>query len=167
MGHAAKKTKLAISNLDGLEKVIEKIGKLNRKVDALQGEMNAAAAKVSRPFLKKIAEHEETLAKLNADAVAYCEVFRNHLLGGTSSKTVQLTTGKIQFKAARSRVVLEMDENLVIARLHEAGHDGAIRIKHSVDKTYVLKFPEIADDIDGLRIEQGTETVAIKPTTIS
>ena len=134
MGTPARKlNKFAITDRKGLENHIKRIGTLGREIAALQADMDAEAAKAIRPFLKKIERRRKALRVLDADAVAFCETFRGDLLSGAKGKTVQLATGTVQFKAGRSKVVLEMDEGLVIAQLHEAGHDGAIRVKHSIE----------------------------------
>ena len=167
MSAAKKIKKLAIPDRKSLEKALKKMGTLSRDLSAIRAEMDEKAAAVIRPYLKKIQRLEAQIEKLDADAVEYCKVFRADLLQGAKGKTAKLPTGSVQFKKDQDKVVFEMDEHLIITRLYDARFDDAIRTKHSVDKRYVLRHPEIAEEIDGLTIQEGEEKVVLKPTSIS
>lgn len=160
-------TELAIKNRKALEKAIKKIGSLSRDIAALQGEMDAATTKVIRPFLEKIETLRARVEALDVDAVAYCEAHRDELLAGAGGKTVRLSTGTVQFKQARARVVIGGDEGDVVTILQSMGLINAIRLTTKVDRQYILKHPEVADRVGGLSIEAGGETIVIKPRTIS
>lgn len=166
MSSAAKKlNQLAISDKAELTRAIKQIGKLRCQIADLESEMNTEVAKIQGRLKGLIERRHAKVVELEKNVAEYCLTFKDDLLGGGNSKTAKLATGQVQFKKERPKVVLEMDEDLVIARLVEGQYDGAVRVRHSVDKNYVLAHPEIAERVKGLSIQEGKEAVVIKPTT--
>ena len=165
MSSAAKKlNQLAISDKAQLTRAIKRIGTLRSQIADLESEMNTEVAKIQGRLKGLIERRHAKMVKLEKNVAEYCLTFKGDLLS-SGGKTAKFATGQVQFKKERPKVVLEMDEDLVIARLVEAQYNGAVRVRHSVDKNYVLAHPEIAERVKGLSIQEGKEAVVIKPTT--
>lgn len=151
-----------LASVDECSRSIREIGNLQREIETIQTEMDAEAAKLVRPFLTKIQNRRKKLEALTASVQAFAAEQRGSLLSG-NAKTVKLPDGELQFRKGRAKVLFFEEEDIIISRLRNAGHFNLIRITEKVDKQACAKQPDVVDAIVGIAIEEGDETVTIKP----
>jgi phage host-nuclease inhibitor protein Gam len=164
-------------NREEAAEMIAEFGAAARDVALIETAMQEQLAKVKQDSEKDAAPHVERAKQLFAGLKIYCEANRQTLLGNTGLKTVQFSTGTVAWRFKPSKVTVSGGAEEVIARIvakaaeaTERGDAAAsgnylnfLRTKHEIDKDSMLKSPDLARTIDGIKIGRGGETFEVEP----
>lgn len=131
------------------------------------GQLVRSLQKRSHDLNRKIALEKET-ARINAQAdeaelealveglFHYAQANRGTLTDGGKTKSVEFTAGRIGWRTTPPAVQLKNVEAILVA-CKELGLKQFIRRTPSIDKEAMLKAPEIAETVPGVRIRQHEE----------
>ena len=146
-----------------------------RELDLIETAMKESLIKVKQETEKEAAPHIEAAKKLFIGLQIYCEANRQVLLGNTGLKTVEFATGKVAWRWKPAKVTLKGEADDIIERILDKVADALargetgenysnfLRLKREVDKESMLKNPELARTIEGVRVGRGGETFEIEP----
>jgi phage host-nuclease inhibitor protein Gam len=146
-----------------------------RELDLIEATMNESLAKAKADAEKEAAPHKAAAEKLFEGLQIYCEANRQVLLGNTGVKTVEFATGKVAWRWKPAKVSLKGEHDDIIKRILDKvaealtrGETGKnysdfLRLKREIDKESMLKNPDLARTIEGVRIGRDGETFEIEP----
>ena len=143
--------------------MLARLGELMRsqaRLEAYMADELANARRQFEPTLKQMREEAETVA---AALEAWAEANKAELTDGGRVKRVELASGVIAWRKGKPRVALDDEEGVIVEALKALGLTAFVRIKETVDKQALLKAPERAADIPGVRIEEGGEDIILEP----
>ncbi|MFH0302662.1 host-nuclease inhibitor Gam family protein [Bradyrhizobium sp. 31Argb] len=177
----AKRSKAAAAdmripqNRDEVAEMIAKYGEKLREIELIETGMNESLAKVKTDAEQEAAPHVDAAEKIFRGLQIYCEANRQALLGDTGLKTAKFPTGNVSWRWKPAKVTLKGEHDAIIARILEKQADALargetgenyanfLRLKREIDKDSMLKNPDLARTIDGVRIGSGGETFEIEP----
>lgn len=174
MGRAATKLKIISTPLpesrEAVNALIYEIGEHQRLRQAIQDKLDADVA-----ALKKAAE---STAKVQSDSIAeklgqvhaWCLAHRDEITDDGKTKTVKFGNGEVSWRNRPPGVWLArgMKVEDVIASLQKLGKRFAhfLRPKVELDKEAMLKDPELARAVPGVRIGSAGEDFTVKPVAL-
>lgn len=134
--------------------------------------------------IKKKAEADAAAYKTRASELfkglqIYCEANRQALLGTSGVKTADLGTGKVSWRFKPAKVSLSGEVDDIVDRIAAKALDASaredvaaaasyrafLRVSTEVDKEAMLKNPDLARTIDGVRIGSSGEVFEIEAFT--
>lgn len=148
----------APTNQAEAEALLAEIGRLQRQVTVIEGEMNDRLAVIKD-------EHEKQAQPLNEAITAkfqalhtWAEAHKGDLLKG-KSKTAKLSTGELSWRTTPPSVRIA-GASVVIERLKQLGMDDLVRTKEDINKEGILADPKRVEAVKGITISQKEEFVA-------
>lgn len=143
--------------------MVGKIGQHQRQRERIQAAMNDELAAVKARYEEKAQEHGLAIQDLVQGLQAWAEANRGELTAGGKSKTVALSTGELQWRTNPPKVSIRGGLAAVIESIKALGLGPQfLRHKEEVDKEALLREPDVAQSIKGVRIEQ-SENFVVKP----
>lgn len=158
----------------------DKVAEAVKRVGDLQRERNELKAKTDEQITKLQAELSEKLAPIDAEIElitkslhAYCEERKEVFF--VKTKSLELPTGILAYRQSPPSVKGNVTEKKIKEILERNSLTKAVesfekriskvflRMKLSLDKEAVLKQPEKAKKLTGIKIESGIENFYIKP----
>lgn len=145
-------------------KLITDYGTLLRKIDAIDVEttqkiadINAAAVAAAFPYVAKAEELFDAIE-------AYCTSNRRELTG-EKRKSVNFGTGTVSWRVTPASVSFEGKAEDLIKLIENSGAEyaGFLRDTVAVNKVAMLRNPNLAEKIKGVKVEAAGEVFAIKP----
>ncbi len=152
-----------IDTREDLDEPVAQIGRLGDYLENLRTEQHIAMREAGAEFEQAIVEHADALSELTEATVTYCREHRDELLEGSGGKSVELRSGKVEYRAGRERMVFTDDSETIIERLLSAGHDDLVRTSHRLSKRELMQAWERIKDIKGLVRERPEDSIKIKP----
>jgi phage host-nuclease inhibitor protein Gam len=160
-------------NRDEAAKMISEFGAAALRVAEIETAMRADLAKVKKDAEKKAKTHVDKAADLFAGLKLYCEANRQALLGDSGVKTVDFGTGKASWRFKPAKVTLSGEvEDIVALIIDKAENTTAnnseaflafLRRTVGIDKEAMLKNPDLARTIEGVRVGSGGEVFEVEP----
>ena len=136
-----------------------------RDLEHIETSLNQALADIKKDYLAKSAPVAARAAEMFKGLQTYCDANRATLTGGNVIKTVDLGTGKISWRWNPARVSIRGKVEDVIARISDGGAELAsfLRTTVEIDKVAMLRNPNLARTIEGVKIGAAGETFTIEP----
>lgn len=156
--------KLKVRDRSECDDAIAEVGRLRRellRLDTVMGDKLAAAktefARAAQPLKARCRAVEEQIER-------YCDADRRNMLVDGKTKTVRFNNGEVAWRAKPPKVNIRNVEK-AIAWVIEAGAKFRrfLRVSHDLDKEAMLKEPELAGEIPGVKVKSDGETFEIKP----
>jgi phage host-nuclease inhibitor protein Gam len=144
---------------------LKKIGQLKRNLDSISAELTEKVSNLTSVSTTKAEPVQQELDELVEGLFAFAESNRDDLTEKGKKKTVELPTGIISWRITPPAVSLSSID-LVLDNLRKQGLTRFIRKKEEVDKEAMLREPELAETVKGVKIEQREEFV-IKPSELT
>lgn len=150
---------------DEAQSMLAEYGRATRDIDAIETRMNQALADTKEQFLNEAKPFRAKADELFKGLQLYCDANRPTLTGNDRNKTVDFGTGKVSWRVNPPRVNLRGKVEDVIARIKSGGeqfHD-FLRATFEIDKVAMLRNPNLAEKIDGVKIVSAGETFTVEP----
>jgi phage host-nuclease inhibitor protein Gam len=147
---------------------VRRIGELQRTIERVKADVETTVAELIEVAKKSIAPTEQELqGKLSALQV-YCTLHRARLTNNRT-KTIDFLTGKVSWRSRPASVSVPKAKDKLaelIARIKTLGFAQFLRTKEEIDKEAMLKEPETAKSIAGVRIKSAGEDFAVEPLAV-
>lgn len=162
MAKPALKTKAIDAPADRAEAegMLAEIGRLQRRVSAVEGQMNEKLAEVKEKYEAKAAPLNAELKEKFRALHAWAEANKGEILK-PGTKTARLATGEISWRTTPPSVRVARAPD-VLKTLKTLGLTKFIRTKEEIDKEAMLADPERASAVSGVSITRREEFV-VKP----
>lgn len=160
-----KKTAAAVLVPQSQEAVmadIRVIGDLRREFVRRETALNDQIAALTAQVAPEIEALKARLTGLENGVQTWCEANRLTLTENGKTKTANLTTGEIKWRANPPSVRITKPED-VIVMLRKLGLHQFIREKVEINKEAILAAPADVKGIAGINIKSGVETFEIVP----
>ncbi len=141
---------------------IRDLGINRRERDRIQAAMNEELAKVRARYEEKARPFSEKADQLERGLRTWCEAHRAELTDQGKVKTHRFGAGEICWKNRPASVVIA-DAKAVLAHLIDRGMKKFIRVTRAIDKQAMLKDPDKAAKVPGVKIESSGEDFIITP----
>ncbi|WP_162917007.1 host-nuclease inhibitor Gam family protein [Dongia deserti] len=140
------------------------LGELHRYLVKLEAEMNDALAKAKADFETQAEPHRQRLAALHGAIEGYCNAHRERLTGGGKTKSYRFGNGEVAWRLRPKKVTIKGAKK-VLAWLKEAPKqfEKFLRIKHAIDREAMLRWPELAAEVPGVKVASAGEQFAVTP----
>jgi len=143
---------------DQAEELLAQIGRMQRQVANIEGEMNNELSAIKQKFEQQAQPvNSEIEAKFHALHI-WAEANRSTILKGRS-KTAKLATGELQWRVTPKKVSIR-GQDTVIETLKRLGMSNLVRSKEEVNKEAILLDEKKVSGINGISISQREEFVA-------
>jgi phage host-nuclease inhibitor protein Gam len=158
-----------------LEADIARIGELERERARIQADLNDQVSKLVQASEEKAGPMAEQIATLFAGVQTYCEAHRDELTENRKAKTVNLSSGKVEWRLDPHSVVAPKSGkkfDALIEALKAAKLDRFIRTEEVLDKVTILAerdtLPAIVKEhsIKNLAVQQ-LEQFAVIPAEVA
>lgn len=148
-----------------LRDMIAEYGKQLRDLEHIETDCNQALADVKALHVKTAEPAARKAEELFKGIQTYCEANRITLTGNNAVKTVDIGTGKVSWRTHPPKVTLRGKVEDIIDRIKRAGEEFApfLRATVEIDKVEILRNPNLATRIDGIKVASGGETFAVEP----
>lgn len=164
-------------NREDVAEMIAEFGRVAVEVDVIETVMKDKLLEVKRDAEKEAEPHLQKAKALFAGLQLYCDANRQQLLGNSGLKTVEFPTGTVSWRHKPPKVSLSGEADDIIAAIHDAAGNAIkrgdketsyaflnfIRNKQEVDKESMLKNPDLARTVAGVKIGRGGEVFEIEP----
>lgn len=151
----------APQSLDDLTAYVAELGATERKLARVRDQFNTRVELARRTAATKAEPLQTRRDELIRGIDSYVESHRDELTQGGKTKTVKLPSGEIQWRMTPPKVTLRKVQE-ILDYFKERKLNRFIRVKEEVDKTALLKEPEVARAIPGISIGQ-VEELIVKP----
>lgn len=136
-----------------------------REVGRIEADMNDLLAEVKKEYLARATPLADEANDLLKGLQIWCEANRAQLTQCGKSKTVDLGTGKVSWRYNPAKVSLRGKAEDIIARIKDAGEAYLKFLRETVelDRVAMLRDPNLAKQIEGVRIASAGETFTVEP----
>ena len=150
---------------DEARDMLAEYGTALRDLEHIETELNQSLADLKKTFLDRSVPVAARAEELFKGLQTYCDANRATLTGNNAVKTVDLGTGNISWRWNPAKVSIRGKVEDVIARLKEGGEALAqfLRTTVEIDKVAMLRNPNLAKTVDGVRIGAAGATFTIEP----
>lgn len=148
---------------DACAEQIRRIGDLQRELTRAEAAMNDAIAQITQAAQPGIEQLKEQLKLLQQGVQTYCEAHRDELTDGGRTKTANLITGEVNWRARPPKCLLRGGEENVVEALQALGLTRYLRQRAEVNREAVLADPEGVKHVAGISIQTGVEDFSIVP----
>ena len=138
------------------------IGGLNRAAARVEAEMNDEIAAIKKDAESKAQPMREKAAGLTEGLKIWAEANRDQLTQSGKTKTADLGTGKISWRALPKSVRITKVEQ-VIEAVKKLGFTAFLRVKTEINKDAMLADPDKAKLIAGVNISSAGEEFIVEP----
>lgn len=143
---------------------VKQIGEHDRTLDQTQTDLNNRIEEMKAQALEKSQPHQKAIDELFDGILIFAQSRRDELTAQGTKKTVHLSTGDILWRTTPPAVSLSNVE-AVIAWCKRYRLNRFIRIKEEIDKIAMLREPDVAERIEGVKIKSGEEFV-VRPSEV-
>ena len=149
---------------DEAQSMLAEYGRAMRDVEAIETRMNQALADTKEQYLNEAKPFSAKADELFKGLQLYCDANRALLTGNDRNKTVDFGTGKVSWRHNPPRVTLRGKVEDVIARIKTGGEQfqDFLRATFEIDKVAMLRNPNLAEKIEGVRIVSAGETFTVE-----
>ena len=140
---------------------IKRIGELQRERSRIETEMNDELAAVKKSYEQKAEKPTEELRVRLASVQAWCESRRTTLTA--ASKTAKFSMGEVSWRKRPPKVSIRETE-AVIQALQTNGLERFLRRKVEIDRTTILREPDVAATVKGITVSSGGEDFCSSPS---
>ena len=154
--------KIVPKSIEEVALFVSEIGKCQRKLEQIQTKLNEDIEQIKAQAIKRSSPFQETINELFESIYIFARAHRSMLTDGGRRKRVDLLTGSIFWQLNPPAVSLR-NVKKVIALCKRRALKRFIRVKEEVDKEAMLKEPEAATRIEGVKIRQ-KEQFVVKPS---
>jgi phage host-nuclease inhibitor protein Gam len=148
-------------NASQAAELLRRIGETERAIAGVEGKLAVKIGRLTAKAREMSDPLKAELAKLDQALEAWAIAHREELLP-EGKKSFSLATGELGWKTGRPKVELPDDKKkleAIIAEIRRRKLEKLfLRVKTEVDKQGVLKHPDDAKGITGLKIVPGAET---------
>jgi phage host-nuclease inhibitor protein Gam len=168
MGPRAKTKALSVpapQNREQAAKMLADYGDARRQVEAIETVMNGDLARIKQEAVARALPIAAAAEGLFAALQTYCEAHRSALTDGGKTKTVDLGTGKVSWRHNQAEVNLRGKVEDIVARIRNAGDEFKVFLRQvtAIDKVAMLRNPNLAEKIEGVKIASAGEMFAVEP----
>lgn len=143
---------------ESADQYLREIGKLQIQLRDLDTKLRDRTAKLKQQIEDTAAPVKARKAELEAGLTAWAEANRDRLTNGGRSKTAKLPSGDIKWRTLPPKVSLRGIPSIIeYLKLNALAR--FVRTKEEVDKDAMLKEPEIAGQVPGVKIGSEGEQV--------
>lgn len=150
---------------DELRDMVAEYGKMMRDIERIEIDCEQALADVKKAHVEKAAPLAKASSDLFKGIQTYCEANRVALTSNNTIKTVDVGTGKFSWRTHPPKVTIRGKVEEVIERIKRAGpeFESFLRATFELDKVEILRNPNLATRIDGIKVASAGETFAVEP----
>ncbi len=142
--------------------MVARIGQATAEAMAIEAALDEQLLALREDATPKITALDAEISGLVDALAAYCAAHRTRLTGDGRTKSHRFPAGTVAWRDQPPRVRLSrVDE--VVARLRALGLDRFLRVSACPDKDAMLKEPEVASAVDGVKIERPGEKFYVTP----
>ena len=149
-----------VQKKEEVDDAIKRIGDMQRERSRIETEMNDELAAVKKSYGQKAEEPTEELQGRLAAVQSWCESRRDTLV--SSFKTAKFSMGEVSWRKRPPRVSIRRTED-VIQALQTVGLERFLRRKVEIDRTAILKEPDVAASVKGITVSSGGEDFLVQP----
>jgi phage host-nuclease inhibitor protein Gam len=143
---------------------ILQLGENGRAVARLTADLNASIAQVKSDYEAKAAPIVATIKGLEAAIETYCKSQRARLTEDGKVKSYAFGNGTVSWRSAPPKVTLRKPETILDWLLEQGGKwRRFVRTRYEVDKETMLRFPDLASEIPGVKIGSAGESFTVEP----
>lgn len=164
MSKKAKMRTMVLDSAVACNDSIAEVGRLRRELLRLETSMNDLLA-VAKTEYELAAQHLRVDQRAHEAAIeAYASEHRDELTGGGKTQSHRFGNGEVKWRSLPAKVNIRNVEK-ALAWVLEAGAKFRrfLRVSHELDKGAMLKEPELAAEIPGIRIASDGEKFEIEP----
>jgi phage host-nuclease inhibitor protein Gam len=145
--------------------MLAEYGTVMRSIEHLETDLNQALADAKKDYIEKASPHVVKADELFRGLQSYCDANRATLTDQGRVKTVDLGTGKVSWRWNPASVKLRGKVEDILARIADAGETYApfLRATVEIDKVAMLRNPNLAQKIEGVKIASAGETFTVEP----
>lgn len=143
---------------DEATEYIAEIGRLQRKRQRIEADMNDALAEVRQRFEAQALPLAGDIKQLTAGLQTWCEANRSSLTQGGKVKFAQLASGEIKWRMRPPKVTLK-GTDAIIEACKKLKLERFLREKVEVNKEALLAEPDVAKTLNGVSISQGEDFI--------
>lgn len=144
--------------------MLAQYGDLLRQIEHIEVDLNQALADAKKDAVERAAPLRDEAEQLFKGLQTFCDANRVALTNNGAAKTVDFGTGKVSWRWNPAKVSLRGKVEEIISRIKAAGdqyHD-FLRVTFEVDKVAMLRDPNRAMRIEGVKVAPAGETFAIE-----
>lgn len=136
-----------------------------REVERIESEMNDALAEVKKTYLAKATPIADAANDLFKGLQIWCDANRARITDDNKTKTADLGTGKVSWRVNPPKVNLRGKVEDIIARIKSLGdpYKKFLRATVELDKVEMLRDPNLATSIEGVKVSSAGETFTVEP----
>lgn len=142
--------------------LIKQLGDKQRELVKAEAEMNNQIAAITYRYSPVAEKMKDEIKEMQACIQAWCNAHREELTDSNKVKTVNLTTGEVQWRSRPPSIRISKVA-AVISYLKRTGLQRFIRNKEEINKDALLAEPDIVKSIPGVNILRGAEDFVITP----
>ncbi len=160
-----KKVVIAVpKNVEEAADFLAQIGQEQRATNKIQLALNNKVGQLTTKAMADSEPHQIKLTELVEGLFAFAEAHREKLTDEGKCKTVEVPTGTFGWRMTPPAVSLR-DVEEILKDLKKLKLKRFIRLKQEVNKEAMLKEPELAQTVKGVKISQREEFIA-KPNEL-
>jgi len=146
-------------------KMLADYGEALRQIEAIETVMNGDLAKRKQQAVEEAAPFTARADALFKGLQAYCDANRAALTENGKTKTVDFGTGTVSWRWNPAKVNLRGKVEDIITRIRNAGDEFQqfLRQTVEVDRAEMLRNPNLAEKIEGVKIASAGEMFAVEP----
>jgi phage host-nuclease inhibitor protein Gam len=146
-------------------RAVARVGELRARVAARKALADEAIRVAGEALERDLAQPLAELAEVERGVQIWCEAHRHELTAGGRTKTAELGTGRILWRARPPKVTARPVE-AVIEACRRLGLERFLRVKVEVNKEAMLADADVARGIAGVSIGAEGEDFVIEPAEI-
>lgn len=132
--------------------LLRKLGRLERNARRIGTSADAKMAKLVSAATAKLQPIEAEMYQTFFELKALADGNRTELTDKGATKTVAFSAGTVNWRETPAKIDLTIDEIKLLAYLKRKGPKAFVRIRSEIDKAAMLKNPESAKKVPGVRI---------------
>lgn len=155
---------VAPTDIEGAAAMVARMGALGRDVGIAQLAMDEEIAAIKEETAKRVAPKLAEMERLRAGVQTWADANRETLTRGGRVKTVQLATGKLEWRHRPPSVRVSAPE-AVLELVQKMQLEKFLRRKVELDREAMKAAPEEARAIPGVTIGSAGEDFVVTPDT--
>lgn len=152
----------AAQSREEAEKLIGRIGEIQRELQRQDADLGDELAKVKRAAEAKALPLKDELAQAQDRVQGWCEANRAAITREGKVKTAEFATGKVSWRLRPPKVSLR-GVSAIIDHLMANGLRRFVRVSYEIDKEAMLRDPARAQSVPGVTIGSEGEDFIIEP----
>ncbi len=150
------------TTLEDVATLISEIGSHKREILLHQAAHSETVDRMNQELQTALQAHADAIEARLAALLRFWDKNESTLTAGGKRKSALFSTGTMGVHGTKERVVTALTEEQAVALCKEREHPECVRTKEELDRTEILKHPEVVKDLPGISIEKG-EMFFVKP----